>query len=146
MKAVPRLGRRQFDRCADGLCLRIVLLAVGGGLWSDLIDMLRDHGTAWIEMKGLDEEGAGLIGVAEQSRLVCRLHKCGGSVLARDLIRRLVLLVARDEQGSVLEVLLRRFEVVVLKSLRSGEIDFLRLALFARRGRLLRRSLLGIPG
>src|SRR5271170_406883 len=146
MKAPACLRGDEFDESADSLGFRIALFLVGGGIGSDFIHMLCNHRIAWVEMIRLDEVRAGFIGMTEQSRLVRRLHKCRGAVLARDLIRRLVLLVAGDEQGSALEVLLRGFEVFVFESPCAGEVDFLRLALLSRRGRLLRRSLLSISG
>src|SRR5271165_5005715 len=140
MKAPARLRGDEFYESA-GFGLRTARFTIGRGIASDFIDMLRDHRIGWVNMEGLNEVRARFIGVAEQSRLVRCLHKCRGAVLACNLVRRPVLLVAGNEQGSVLEVFLRCFQVFVFKSLRAGEVDLFCLALLSRRGRLLRWNL-----
>src|SRR5271156_233363 len=97
MKAPPSLRRNKLDESSGGLGFRIALFVLRGGIGSDFIYMLRNHRIGWIEIKSLDEVRARFIGVAERPRLVRCLHQCGGAMLARYLIRRMVLLVAGDE-------------------------------------------------
>src|SRR5271165_6248025 len=97
MKAPARLRGDEFYESA-GFGLRTARFTIGRGIASDFIDMLRDHRIGWVNMEGLNEVRARFIGVAEQSRLVRCLHKCRGAVLACNLVRRPVLLVAGNEQ------------------------------------------------